>query len=1840
MDGCMYLYKEANELNFQNEGALERQVSRLDDVKYREYISVLSRVHEALKESPDSMIMVIRDNVVGNKDQVFIGRIISFIGIQAFTESEFSQISAKIDSLRQRRASLPKKLPGMMMPITVDGEPPAEEEPQLEEPAGEQEGVTEEAEEEVAEETEEAEEAEEEASEEAEEEASEEAEEEDSELEDDAPKGVTLGSSMAVSVFTISDDDKAEIKETSESVVRIAATIKEDEAINHSIYDEVGVFYDFDVSPPMINSEAYDVMYQKILQYFDNLEKKVGLIAIQKAKPAPSEEIRKEFNDFMFSIKTVDRKAIDDFKQFSKTTKLKAQEVNRLKLELYNNLPVFRLRNEDALFEGVIFYPLLFMANPSIYRIVIGKDSHHQKSLAEFDSEEDVIPQIRESAMIQLRSKWFQILDPSEENYLNSIKNTLSTPKSGVRILKSIVYAKTLESLVGKSVKAKVSWCNTCFRKIDVSYSQEVYNEDKEASGFQIPNYSVFKKDGSLITREDLETEVAEDGSTSERLFEPPDPSDYRYANLPVKTKALRSYISSYSGAKTWREIQGLINSNNSTSHEEGLHRRSAALKQLGAVYLNRREIRDIKTKCPFPSSNKACGATFSIKSKELGDSAFNLQSKYAGAKVTEEGGHKVTRHVLDTDSWAPDDDWKDEEIASSASLKTNGGYKFSKISFGCPCHIRNVDNNTSTHHFHLAIPLNGAIGYQIGEEKYYPPTRPDGLIDEDLLGEKGTSAFLVCGTPTSLSSFDRDKNSDSYIINHLQKMYDEDQGKYLRLINELIKNGVDVIDVMYMAESISVLGEESEPAIRRARVERISELLMKSAITIMREPTRVPGQKGLDPSIKEFFNQKGFLIYDLLKDMTLICPFGHKFTIEQSLSFGRSHSAVMIRHRFRDFSKLISSYGKENLKEMHNLRMFVKKNSVVRDKQLNYDDWVRQSSGDRRIRDLVLTMPNENGELEEYFLSQPSRRRDQIWRDDGSYEAIASSTRNFEGLGVKEESATKKVGEGEQGDILTTHDSVTSKAYSQAKNQQVDILEIPGTIEGDIDSKIASIGRAVKSTLRVINTWTNRIADIGMARIALEPPVDIDTHTHARRILESFEDDLIFYLDDDSQLSGESFPEEIKDIIVEALANDIGANIKLARLYLDDDPPRSLSIDILATAVGSAIDKSIHSHDDRELDYDGHFDIYYRNIAEKYLKKDKSLAKSIVTRKTGGDERKTRSYEDKSYTARILLVGMAMYLAEVLEEIDEEFFYAKGSKYIGYDIGVDLSSVERVLYAAENSIDDVVLEYNSKKIEDEVASSKLIDTAYAVLIGRVESARRFSSTPMALVKAKRFIVDRLSKVDPTAKRLGRDEVTAIFEASLPLQTLDFDYSNEPWNYVPAPSREVLIPSLEDTVRIRSQVVDRAGNVVYKEDGTPKTIVYMKNESIGYDGSKFQIGMIGPKANNPPWPPPEEGYSDGFVGVVLPFRSPLSKISAAGLNIPLVSLSMIVDVDSEPVDISFLFARGRDEEQVKRVSDIETNIHNMVLEFSRKILKVPERKREEATRLFLNNLRVLHELRENIPYRIRNKTSMMNPVSARTISGDKKEWTRPFPAIVLVDPVAAWNMVSRPHLIYPDPSYEPPTEKLKKFIIEVYGLEKIRKIASDKLRKTKYKSGESKGMPLIRGELSIDDLFTLDDEQQECLRKFGALKKGYNNEIGKYFDIVTRKIDENSGSSVQYLNKAYPDIKTEKIINREEGTVIVDRPSITDILSRVSSFTNMGLLSKDGRAATDISGKAQERLLDFIRQSTSGTNIHRAKDDVADSDVIKKISERQLELSSIIDPVGIEALYAENLMLE
>lgn len=1693
----------------------------------------------------------------------------------------------------------------------------------------------------------------------------------------------------AEKVYEPGDENRKPAKEkrlyTSNSTV--GSNIEEDEVYDGHMFDVPEVkenllennnpYVDYNVSPPKVKFDAMDQVYGNFVTELTSLWEGVSGFN----SPPPDKSTKTRFNDMAYSIKISDFKTFEDFKaRKANASEEEMEGFNDLERELRAWLPSQQILSDES-FSQTMFHAAITFSTPKLGKMAfrstedeLFKTINRSPKYSYIGTSE--VQDIREGLIKFSESQYkrkiliYFDLESSfgSKNLINNISLNFET-----------ALAVVVNNGFMNGPKVTYRPCPTCYKYIPWSADKKSKKRAGD-SGFKVPLYSFFTADESRpkITREYLE-------STD---WAPPLPNAY---DNQREQKKVISYASS--GSKSWADIQGLLASSDKDLVEEGWHRRSAALRAAGGLRLTPKaiSIKNMLTECPAEDGISNCGISFTPSNNPLG--GMGLQPAWDGTRT------KTTSKLSET-PFGGEAFGGDESISAEAHKQQRSGYKFSKTNFACTCRISEVTDFTSYKHGSLAISKIGPVG----TEGFLYPTRPDGSLDSGM--SNGTLAFLSCGAPTSLSSFDRSPDNAGYVLKHFKRIKDSSPEDYSAMIGFLIRNGLNIDDVMSLDMNLDEYAAQTAKELAgsvQARMRELTDIIKTSWVKM--KP---------DSKIRELFG-----------GLTLVCPFGHRFTIAHSLDFGNSYAGVFQTQDVAEvFSEIITTEGDENIRALLNSGKSDKgrKNNVLVPadhpemrgfEKLHYNEWIQHEDGvvfaNSKYRDrpvLVFSLPsNLSGEIGDYVFYQGSiGAKNNIWGSDRSFEDPKNLTEYSE-LTDEDKSAISSDAIGADGRIVSLLDIETARIWKEKQNDlDAGVLNdsaltaynsppqsaIPGSSSKNMEAfpqKVASLSRALKSCLRIIETWTKGIVNDKMISVMLSEDNKVDVSGFGSLFLKllspKYDMDMLDEEGEELDIgSGEatSMREAAVKHLVDAI-NRKGSSLSswiISNSHSTDGESyeEDIAREIIMASILEVLPQTVNIGngsiwlDVKRSDYDA----FSESITSQILLSNPKIIKELTITSSRQLEVKNNK---ASHFGRVALVSYAQYLARALSEINNKYFVDDGSNYyIGYNIGIDLSSPKRILGMeragewiggiSESEINQIVSTGEEalsggplKRIAgDSLNYEDRIDKAWVELEAYLQNSKQQTMSSRGMEMAKDYIVSRMSYISGEKSEDIRTKVSGLF----PNKSILFSgtpgspetgMSQVTKSRLPYIAKKTSMRGVEGTIEITEWMLrDLNTGEIHLFDteeeakemkakllsANPESEVevradnYWKNPENGYDGSKSQIGMISPKvAGDLKWPPDFGRFN--FVGINLPFD--LGKAKDASLNksknFPVLGYRFEVDFDEgldsgiTPLDISFLMRRGDPKgEDLKSIRKLEIKVIEFVQDANNNI----RRFKLDNTDAIAQSEKVLSRFtseemgRRNVLINPLIRQIKRYPLYIRTTASyvDTKTWApRPMLRTCLEDPISAYRIITNSEIRGVNLTQEQKDLYIK-FIIRVFNLDLIR----DQARALggKYKSVTSRDLLEEPGKYAMS-AHKLKGKNGQWTNEEGEKRGTYSASAGQYFSLTAGSEDSDSGSYLQY---AYSGLHS-KSIHVSAGK----HPDLSALINTSLYVQHNGIGMNDGEDSVGgrLSDKIEVSMLDYVRNETEGQTSFRKGGAMGDSEKSMNISLRRAQLNSIILSLGI-----------
>lgn len=1158
---------------------------------------------------------------------------------------------------------------------------------------------------------------------------------------------------------------------------------------------------------PAVNWEDYEQLIKNFQNTIFEIERDLSEKFFSNTLKGPDKSSYiVEVNKLMFAIKQNDEKISDLFEKayqniidksldtlfnedadilnyFNATSKDKLSIIREREVDFYNRAIITMITNnadENPELVSRLFKIILLLTNYSLSKMITKNDYN--------------VPQLHpyKEFLGQNEDKIPRLIEVTERKSFSSFKNLLrrTTPLGYKNVLRNFVGRHALAGMIITSaynlvfkendLKIKYVKCSVCFKKIPKSDQSSSFYK------FSIPLYSIFMKPGrQAVTYEEIK----------DIKFPPPEPKIFKGSENSVDYE----YVKQIKGSATWDSIKKLIYSNNLIDQREGWYRRAGAIYHL-------MNMKDMSGRYIFRDP--------SLSDKDLTISSQTIQLKNimfgCPSDTTDESGCGLSGSVVDgkaiQPSWSgsfkgipAEIETDDEDLKSEAERLKSSSFKFSAHTFSCPCEIKptHASNEILSKRPTIGIRLSGPYS---SEQKNHSalPTNPDGSF-ADVTGKSG---YLLCSTETSLSSYDRVR-----VIPYLKKLKNTtvtvskstastlggelvEENGYVYLIEKLIRFGLSIEDVMYFEKTLSQSKEVEEDFSKKSveRIDKLFKIIKKAAVNVTKDET---------------FNK-------LLRDFPLVCPFGHKFVIGQSLDVAKTHSGMVLSTKnnaiyYKKFftDMLFNEDADINLKYLISKKFLVPVETVSNalvpaENRFQYEEWIKfpeKAYFDRRkkrdpehigkFRSLSFSTNRDENQNRAVLIFKyndhdyiakfnTSAIRDNVWDYQSSSRQRIT---DIESAGKRYQEVASEYTDNE-GKVVSLIDRA---GESEAAEEEFPVEEIPVSGEASLESKSESLGRAVKSIIRLINSSLEQL-DISFKNDNFSPFVKYQDASQVEKIGKNIFSLMVPYI--------ETMYDENGDIIKEENKNSALQNAQSLFLKMFVDRIKNFGVYIIEKKKDLnqlAATKKIFINIilDIFLESQDYFDfsiseVEFETVVKKWINNNRIEARNLMYL--------SKSKKDIDLKlAKVFYASYAYYLADALASISNKFFYdPSGDDYIGYDIGLDLSDSKKIIGSFDNDIwspglnesdlDRVTESIRGQDI-DMISAQKYelnIDKCWVEIRKAIERGKKASSSPGYIAKAKEIIVNIIMSKPGDDDGYSREKAAKYFLNSFPIRTLNF----------------------------------------------------------------------------------------------------------------------------------------------------------------------------------------------------------------------------------------------------------------------------------------------------------------------------------------------------------------------------------------------------------------------------------------------------------------------------------
>lgn len=1006
----------------------------------------------------------------------------------------------------------------------------------------------------------------------------------------------------------------------------------------------------------------------------------------------------------------------------------------------------------------------------------------------------DIINKFDIAATNSFKSKLDKFMDLE---YAGSFNNFLSYAALDFNFTMKI----TLQNTFHISREYVMRPCPVCYKVIPVKFSAD----STDNTSFKISVVSPFKVDkaGNYSSIEESEL-IGKVFKITDRYLNNFEPKISK--SKATAEEASRKYIEGKrvefdylnnlarnDPGKTWQEIQNLVSSNYIEKQREGWHRRASALLESGGTLLStQKNIKDLMVRCPAkpisklggPSSDSFCGAKVTQAQSDVLSPRLSFQPQFNGTF------RSPNRDIDIPATIPPEEGWTSQNYQNITSA-VRPGYKFSSFSFSCPCRIQNPTKND------MRIHKNIVFAKDLSNMVY--PTNPQG--GEDKIPE-GTRSFMVCGTATSISSFNRNESeADKFILEVLLSTAQASIQDYYKFLNYLVDNGLDPQDAMSLDSDLKKYIQKKE------QLEKTSSDFsddynqkIKDRISKISKLISTAGKRELDPNKRlKISDVNSFM--NTLDRLSLVCPFGHKFTIGQSRRFGEAYSSYYSSSIYKYYN-LISTEGVENEEA-------VNKSEILKKKPRGFKDvaWSKEESQESRL-----------------YFSGPAVIGGKIDVADITGDDEDGGV-GIEGIGDNRES--------EDEGFISQRNQIPGTNYLDELGEELVIEDInkydyrsgkesfKKAFENITRPKFIELMKIIKKSLLLVNTYTHGVVSDSVALLNQIKSEKL-TKEEAVRKVSIYREDIvsalnkvkiddrnIFEIYDDSELV-DNIVKSIADQMMNILSYVVEATLDIKELgeSLTDQEvlseiDKSVAFKILNYSIYNVLDSAELKEDEDEPDPED-LSEKVANITDEILSKSNNFINNIIH----DTSEKAKARFENVFAARLVTVAFAINIAKGFSALYRKYFDKNSVvDYLGFDLGVDLSNYEILLNAANANQIPLLTARMPDKFGDLIKTQKdtmfpkkeggsnaypiRMDSFYREIISLLNNSKSVSSGPTSIFEANRFLKEKIAAQIPDVNKAKKAVDT--FTSNIPSFNFRMvaDYSDDPQSnsYRTSPTR-------------------------------------------------------------------------------------------------------------------------------------------------------------------------------------------------------------------------------------------------------------------------------------------------------------------------------------------------------------------------------------------------------------------------------------------------------------------
>lgn len=860
--------------------------------------------------------------------------------------------------------------------------------------------------------------------------------------------------------------------------------------------------------------------------------------------------------------------------------------------------------------------------------------------------------------------------------------------------------------------------------KTSLSEAQiKAYIDPLELSDYEEERYSFFRPNGQIITTQELRAASSQTGKSWDDILKMISSNNQTDHNTGVKE---REALLKSLGAKIIKR-KGGRGASAVFSYKTKCPFSGLSLPQSMQTTLSAMNNQDKS----FTIKDFSCGLSLNVDDLVSADRAIEPYELHSSTfdpavdpelKLNEAINSSISKGLLKEEDR--------ERFIQELNKRRAGGWKFSNVMFKCPCKpsldsklasdIKNIRKNN-----YIASPISGFFTNEYFQKGIiHPPSTENGDLHSL---EDYTSSYVICGNTTSISSFCRDTSDPNSLYGILKTKIKEslvdsnkESAAYVsNIIDTLLQLGVDFNDILPFIDRI--YAEEIGKTISSSHRNKINSII-KNAI-----------ETDMDRSSHD--KEMGLSRAQILGDLKLVCSEGHRFKIIDSIKFGQTHIGYSIPKSGpylkglggSSLRYIMQSSGIKNLMDTlateipksgfgQKILVRVDKNELLPNMK-NFNEWDGFWDSEKGLSEFYYMDASGN-----YYVFG-SGKRSVIWGNAEKAESAAPFVQKDRRTQLLVRTASLEVSDGptdedESGSGPTLTDKMQADEYASTIN---DLQKDTTAHErARLDIYYSPIAVILQTVLKSVKDFCDRATSLNISAPLYGRPVSLKNEDKIIPLVKEIIGKV--YLRQAEEFGDlDSARESLNDVIEDGF-NYFNKNY-LENLKVQDirflsmiEPsvssiePYSIARSILlaiTTAVeihqgeeGFRYDKPYSLEDLSSRIHDPELKIHIQNelFSPDLFKKVEEISEIIKSNAIEGPKETAKTekvfkdlikgesrlavanLQGSEYIGRVMMMSSAIFLSESLSALYRKYLTETSSKYIGVDIGIDLSSPDKII--------------------------------------------------------------------------------------------------------------------------------------------------------------------------------------------------------------------------------------------------------------------------------------------------------------------------------------------------------------------------------------------------------------------------------------------------------------------------------------------------------------------------------------------------------------------------------